>query len=189
MFSRPLGPPELVASLLSLSTVSAAPLSAPTSAPDVLAPLDVESLLQDLARRFEPDNEIDGVLGPVVRELAFHPSLLRPEGLGGGDASWRGVAGGLEALVSIKSIATMITRMEEWIPSMATAAIFERQSLLGPLCRLGLFGTEWVRSFFAFLLTSLKNICSLRYPRHISLTPTSVHKLTFSHPSPVLEER
>jgi ubiquitin conjugation factor E4 B len=117
------------------------------SAPDILVPSDVESLLQDLARRFEPDNEIDGVLGPVVLELLFHPCLFGLEGLGSSDASWRGVVGGLEALVSIKSIAIMITRMEQWNPPTATAADFERLSLLGPLCRLGLFGTEWVKSF------------------------------------------
>jgi hypothetical protein len=99
-----------------------------------------------LACRFEPDNEIDDVLGPIVLQLLHHPSLFRPEGLGGGDASWRGVVSGLEALVSIKSIAVMITRMKEWNPPEATAPTFERLSLMGPLCRLGVFGREWVRS-------------------------------------------
>lgn len=74
----------------------------------------------------------------------FHESLFRPEGLGGGDAGWRGVISGLEVLVSTKSIATMITRMEEWNPPDATAFNFERRSLLGPLCRLGIFSPEWV---------------------------------------------
>jgi len=100
-----------------------------------------------LAQRFEPDNEIDEILGPVVRLLLFHESLWRPEGLGGGDASWRGIVSGLEALVSIKSIANMITRMSEWIPANATAASFEKVTLLGPLCRLGVFAREWVNSF------------------------------------------
>jgi ubiquitin conjugation factor E4 B len=79
-----------------------------------------------------------------VRQLLFHESLWRPEGLGGGDASWRGVVSGLEALVSVKSIAVMITKMPEWIPANATAASFEKVTLLGPLCRLGVFGREWV---------------------------------------------
>ena len=145
LYRRPLGPCELVTPLLSLSALSAPLLSTPISSPDTLTSSDIEHFLQDLARRFEPDNEIDGVLGPVVRQLLLHPSLFRPEGLGGGDASWRGVVSGLEALVSIKSIAVMITRMEEWNPTNATASTFEKLSLMGPLCRLGVFGREWVR--------------------------------------------
>ncbi|RDB17892.1 Ubiquitin conjugation factor E4 [Hypsizygus marmoreus] len=140
---RPLGPPELVVPLLSLSLLSAPLLSTPTASPNTLTPSDIEQFLQDLARRFEPDNEIDDILGPIVRELLFHESLFRPEGLGGGDSSWRGVIGGLEMLVSVKSIAMMITRMEEWNPPNATAPTFERVSLLGPLCRLGVFMREW----------------------------------------------
>jgi ubiquitin conjugation factor E4 B len=118
--------------------------------PDTLDPTDVESLLQDLARRFEPDNEIDGILGPVVVELLFHPCLFRSEGIGGSDTTWRGVLGGLEALVSIKSIAIMLTRMEQWNPPSATAADFERISLLGPLCRQGFFWRDWVKTPLIF---------------------------------------
>ena len=114
------------------------------SSPNTLTPSDIEPFLQDLARRFEPDNELEGVLGPVVIQLLFHQSLFRPEGLGGGDTSWRGVIGGLEALVSVRSIAMMITRMPQWNPPTATAASFEKISLMGPLCRLGVFGREWV---------------------------------------------
>ncbi|KAG6864495.1 hypothetical protein C0991_009113 [Blastosporella zonata] len=140
---RPIGPPELVVPLLSLSALSGPLLSTPTASPNALTPSDIEQFLQDLARRFEPDDELDSVLGPVVKALLFHESLFRPEGLGGGDASWRGVVGGLEVLVSIKSIALMITRMDEWNPVNATAPTFERLSLLGPLCRLGVFSREW----------------------------------------------
>ncbi|PBK97395.1 hypothetical protein ARMGADRAFT_987069 [Armillaria gallica] len=140
---RPLGATELLSPLLSLSALSAPLLSGPVSSSNVLGPSDIEQFLQDLARRFEPDNEIDGILGPVVQQLLFHPSLFRPEGLGGGDASWRGVVSGLEALVSVKAIANMITRMEEWNPPSATAPTFETASLMGPLCRLGVFSREW----------------------------------------------
>ncbi|KAK0221612.1 ubiquitin elongating factor core-domain-containing protein [Armillaria fumosa] len=140
---RPLGAAELLSPLLSLSALSAPLLSGPVSSSNVLGPSDIEQFLQDLARRFEPDNEIDGILGPVVQQLLFHPSLFRPEGLGGGDASWRGVVSGLEALVSVKAIANMITRMEEWNPPSATAPTFETASLMGPLCRLGVFSREW----------------------------------------------
>jgi hypothetical protein len=95
---------------------------------------------------------MDDILAPVVRLLLFHESLFRPEGLGGGDASWRGVISGLEVLVSVKSIATMITRMEEWNPQNVTAASFERVSLLGPLCRLGVFSQEWVCYLLSIML-------------------------------------
>ncbi|KAJ4465100.1 ubiquitin elongating factor core-domain-containing protein [Lentinula lateritia] len=156
MFPQPsgrlLGPPELVTPLLSLSTLSTPLYSSSTASANTLSPTDVELFLQDLARRFEPDNEIDEVLGDVVRQLLFHESLFRPEGLGGAVATWRGVVGGLEALVSVKSIAVMITRMPEWIPANATAANFEKLSLMGPLCRLSVFAREWpaiAQSYFS----------------------------------------
>lgn len=84
------------------------------------------------------------MLGVVVRRLLWHESLFRADGITGVDAGWRRVIGGLEALVSVKPIAAMITRLEEWIPTGATAVNFEQLSLMGPLCRLGLFGREWV---------------------------------------------
>ena len=37
----------------------------------------------------------------------------------------------------------MITRLDEWNPETATAANIERLSLMGPLCRLNVFGHEW----------------------------------------------
>ena len=141
---RELGPSEFVGSLLSLSALST-PLTTASSPNHVLSPTEVQPFLQDLARRFEPDNEIDDVLGPVIRRLLFHPSLFRPEGLAGGDSSWRGVVGGVEALVSIKSIAIIFTRLDEWNPPHATAPTFETVTLMGPLCRLGVFSREWVR--------------------------------------------
>ncbi|KII86779.1 hypothetical protein PLICRDRAFT_43444 [Plicaturopsis crispa FD-325 SS-3] len=150
--NRPLGPPELVAPLLSLSALSAPLLSTPAQSPNTLTPTEVEPFLNDLARRFSLDDELPAVLGPVVQQLVWHESLWRPEGLAGGDAGWRGVIGGLEALVSVKSIAIMITRMNEWIPAHATAATFERVTLFGPLCRLGVFGREWptiAQSYFS----------------------------------------
>ncbi|CAK5270237.1 unnamed protein product [Mycena citricolor] len=147
MFPQPsgkaLGSPELVSALLSISALSTPLFGSSSSSQNTLTPGDIEAFLQDLARRFEPDDEIDGVLGPVVEQLLFHESLFRPEGLGGGDSGWRGVVGGLEALVSIKSIAVMITRLESFNPATATAPTLERVSLMGPLCRLGVFVREW----------------------------------------------
>ncbi|KZT65802.1 hypothetical protein DAEQUDRAFT_746846 [Daedalea quercina L-15889] len=139
---KPLGPPELVAPLLSLSALTGPLLSSAATSANTLGPSDVEPFLQDLVKRFEPDNEIDGVLGPVVNQLCFHESLFRPEGLAGGDGSWRSVISGLEALVGIKSIAVMITRLQFWNPD-ATPPTFERVSLMGPLLRLGVFDREW----------------------------------------------
>ncbi len=64
--SRPVGASVLIVPLLSLSALSAPLLSAPPSSPNVLTPSDIEQFIQDLACRFEPTNEIDNVLGPVV---------------------------------------------------------------------------------------------------------------------------
>ncbi|KAH9841644.1 ubiquitin elongating factor core-domain-containing protein [Rhodofomes roseus] len=139
---KPLGPTELLTPLLSLSALTGPLLSSSATSANTLGPAEVEPFLQDLVKRFEPDNEIDGVLGPVVNQLCFHESLFRPEGLAGGDGSWRAVISGLEALVNIKSIAVMITRLQFWNPE-ATPVTFERVSLLGPLLRLGVFDREW----------------------------------------------
>lgn len=148
MFPQPdgrgIGPPELVAPLLSLSSLSTPLLAGPSASSTTLGPSDIEQFLQDLVRRFEPEGELDDILGPVLSLLCLHPSLFHPEGLAGGDASWRGVVGALEALVSIKSIASVLTRHEAWNPANASAATFERISLLGPLLRLGVFEREWV---------------------------------------------
>lgn len=152
---RPIGAPELVTPLLSLSALSAPLLSGPIADPYTLEASNIEQFIQELARRFE-DDELEGVLGPVVKELLFHECLFRPEGLAGGDAGWRGVVSGLELLVSIKSVASMITRMVEFNPPEATASTIEKVSLMGPLCRLGVFGKEWVSKtlLYRFLVTS-----------------------------------
>lgn len=141
---KPLGPEELVGPLISVSSLSTPLLSNSSSYP-ALAPSDVEQFLRDLAQRFEPDDEIDGVLGPVVLALCTHDSLFRPEGLASSDTSWRGIISALELLVSIKPIAGMITRLEDWNPEDVTAPGFEVRSLFGPLLRLGVFEREWVR--------------------------------------------
>lgn len=141
---KPIGPPELVASLLSLSALSG-PLITSSTSDSVLSPSEVPQFLTDLAQRFEADDELSLVLGPVVHQLLFHEALWRPEGLGGGDAGWRGIVGGMEALVTVKAIAIMITKLPAWNPVVATPPLFEKVSLMGPLMRLGVFQREWVR--------------------------------------------
>ncbi len=141
--SLPLGAPELVEPLLSLSALSSPLFSGPANDPNKLDSSDIEQFLQELTRRFDGD-ELEGVLGPVVKGLLFHESLFRPEGLTNRDAGWRGVVSAMELLVSIRSVATMITQMPEFNPQEATAPTFETVSLLGPLTRLGIFGREWV---------------------------------------------
>lgn len=118
-------------------------MSGSTSA-STLSATEVPDFLQDLVQRFEPEGELGSVLGTTIKTLLFHASLARPEGLGGVDASWRGIVSGLEALVAIKPIAIMITRMPEWNPPSATPPTFEFMSLLGPLLRLNVFPREWV---------------------------------------------
>ncbi|KAI5121069.1 hypothetical protein M0805_008583 [Coniferiporia weirii] len=139
--SKPLGPHELLSSLLSLSSFTD-PLSS-NSSNAVLSSNDIPLFLQDLTQRFEPDDELINVLGPTVKLLLFHESLARPEGLGGADSGWRGVVGGLEALLAVKPIAVMITKLPEWNPAEATAPNLELTSLMGPLMRLSVFGREW----------------------------------------------
>ncbi|KAI0661957.1 ubiquitin conjugation factor E4 [Cubamyces menziesii] len=134
---KPLGPAELVPSLLALSTLSGPYLSTSTSQ-TLLDASEIEVFLQDLVKRFEPDNELDSVLGPVVAQLCFHPSVQG----GLSNDGWRSVISGLEALVSIKPIAAMITRLPQWNPDVP-APQFERASLLGPLLALGVFEREW----------------------------------------------
>ena len=146
MFPQPtvpgkeLGAAELVPSFMSLSALSGPYLTAGSSG-TLLDSSEIETFLHDLVRRFEPDNEIDLVLGPVVARLCSHQSLA--VGFATGDG-WRGVISGLEALVSVKPIAAMITRLPEWNPETASAPEFETRSLLGPLLRLGVFHRDWV---------------------------------------------
>jgi ubiquitin conjugation factor E4 B len=89
-------------------------------------------------------------LSSLVRTLVAHTLIIPSEGIGGsgGDSAWRGVIGGMEALVGVKPIAEMITRMPQWLGEgfgvEVTAANFERLSLMGPLLRLGTFSREWV---------------------------------------------
>lgn len=137
------GAAELVPSFMSLSALSGPYLSSNSSGA-LLDSSDIETFLQDLVRRFEPDNEIDGVLGPVVTRICSHQSLA--VGFASGDG-WRGVISGLEALVSVKPIAAMITRLPEWNPETSSAPEFETRSLFGPLLRLGVFHREWVIAF------------------------------------------
>ncbi|KAI0823925.1 ubiquitin conjugation factor E4 [Trametes gibbosa] len=142
MFPQPsgkiLGPAEVVPSLMSLSTMSG-PYLATSSSQALLDASEIEVFLQDLVKRFNSDNDIDDILGPVVEQLCFHPSVE----LGFVDDGWRNVVSGLEALVTIKPIAAMITRLPRWNPADLAAPQFERGSLLGPLLKLGVFEREW----------------------------------------------
>ncbi|KAG1833993.1 ubiquitin elongating factor core-domain-containing protein [Suillus subalutaceus] len=144
-----LGSHELLTPLLSLSALST-PLYASTTTPQTtLAPTEVQPFLQDLAARFTDPDELLNTLSTLVRTLVTHTLTIPSEGIGGsgGDSAWRGVIGGMEALVGVKPIAEMIMRMPQWLGEgfgvEVTAANFERLSLMGPLLRLGTFSREW----------------------------------------------
>ncbi|KAG2066491.1 hypothetical protein BDR04DRAFT_1106685 [Suillus decipiens] len=144
-----LGSHELLTPLLSLSALST-PLYASTTTPQTtLAPTEVQPFLQDLAARFTDPDELLNTLSTLVRTLVAHSLIMPSEGIGGsgGDSAWRGVIGGMEALIGVKPIAEMITRMPQWLGQgygvEVTAANFERLSLMGPLLRLGTFSREW----------------------------------------------
>lgn len=145
-FSVKLGAPEFVETLLTLSSLSDPLQSGPSGI--VLSPHEVPLFLSDLAQFYESsEDELVAVLGPVIEGLLWYESLALPEGLGGADAGWRRIVGGMEALVSVKAIANMIPKLPSWNPPEATASSFEKISLMGPLMRLSVFSREWVCSF------------------------------------------
>lgn len=153
-FRKVIGASELTAQLLSLSSFAASPYASTTTSSAIsLSPTEIELLLSDIVARFEPDGDLQSVLGPVVLGLLHHECLFTREGIASADSLWRGVVGGLEVLVANKSIAKMICMMEEWCPNDADAPSFEKVSLLGPLMRLNVFPTEWVSSINRMLLS------------------------------------
>ncbi|KAH8989635.1 ubiquitin elongating factor core-domain-containing protein [Lactarius hatsudake] len=141
--NKEVGPQEFVDVLLSLSALSTGMYGGSTPSPNSLADFEVPRLLQDIIQRFDPEDGLAEILGPVVTKLLFHPCLFREEGLAASDPRWRGVLTGLESLVDHKQIAIMITKMDEWNPADATAVTFETTSLMGPLLRLNVFSREW----------------------------------------------
>lgn len=112
----------------------------------MIVPTDLVDLFTDISARFLDDG-LEEIVGPIIQQLCFHPSLLRPEGLAGGDASWRSIVAALESLVGIKGVATVITRLDKWCPENAGPAQLEHTSLMGPLLSLGVFNREWVSRF------------------------------------------
>ncbi|OAX40417.1 hypothetical protein K503DRAFT_791386 [Rhizopogon vinicolor AM-OR11-026] len=151
MFPQPidLGPPELRAPLLSLSALSTPLYSSTSTDQSTLTPAEVEPFLQDLAARFTDPDELHQTLGNVVLLVSSHDSLTRPEGIGGvgGDSGWRAIVSGMEALVSIKPIAEMITKMPAWLGEgygfEVSPSDFERVSIMGRMLGLGTFSREW----------------------------------------------
>lgn len=168
--SKDVGPQELVDVLLSLSTLSTGMYGGSTPTPNSLANFEIPQLLQDVVHRFGAEDGLAEVLGPVVVNLLSHPSLFREEGLAASDPQWRGVLTGLEALVSHKQIAIMITKMDDWNPADATAVTFETRSLMGPLLRLNVFSREWVREALPLADTGLNPISSHTLRRCTFLT-------------------
>ncbi|KAI0259835.1 ubiquitin elongating factor core-domain-containing protein [Gloeopeniophorella convolvens] len=141
--SKEVGPQELVNVLVSLSALSTGMFGGSIASPNSLTDVEIPQLLQEIVQRFEPEDGLTEVLGPVATKLLFHPCLFRQEGLAASDAQWRGVLTGLEALVGNKQIAIMITKLDDWNPPDATAVTFETRSLMGPLLRLSVFSWEW----------------------------------------------
>ena len=144
-YRKELGAPELLPAFLSISSLFS-PLSVPSSSSQVLIPTDLVDLFTDLSVRFLDDG-LEEIVGPILRLLCFHPSLQRPEGLGGGDTAWRSIVAALECLVGVKGVAMVITRLDDWCPENADPSQLEHTSLMGPLLRLGVFNREWVSNY------------------------------------------
>ncbi|KAG2045883.1 hypothetical protein BDR06DRAFT_965538, partial [Suillus hirtellus] len=156
MFPQPPGCPlstlgshELLSPSLTLSALSTPLYASTTTSHTTLAPTEVQPFLQDLVVSFADPDELFTTLSTLIRTLSARTLTIPSEGIGGsgGDSAWRGVVGGMEALVGVKPIAEMITRMPQWLGEgfrvVVTAANFERMSLMGPLLRLGKFSREW----------------------------------------------
>lgn len=140
--NQPVGHAELAEALMKMSSFSG-PLLASTSDQILLGPGDMEQFIGDLGRRFENDG-LDEVLGPVAELVAWkNEALLRPQGLGGGDTGWRQAVGAIEALVSSKAVATMITKLPRWCPANLSPQVMEYGCLLGPLMRLHTMPHTW----------------------------------------------
>ena len=159
-FRKPAGHLEFVAILLSLSSFSTPLYGGTVESPYSITPSEIEVFLQDLVNRFEPEGDLELVLGPVVRDLACHDSLSKSEGLASSDSQWRGVIAGLEALVSNKHIIHMIIRMPEWDPKEATPTDMEDISLMGPLLSLNVFPRDWVCIDSKHRLKLMIHLCS-----------------------------
>jgi ubiquitin conjugation factor E4 B len=145
-FRKILGALELLPTFLSLSSLFS-PLSGPSSSSSqVLMPTDLSDLFTDLSARFLDDG-LEEIVEPIIQILCFHPSLQRPEGVGGGDVAWRSIVAAIDCLVGVKGVASVMTRFDEWCPQNASPAQFEHVSLMGPLLRLGVFNREWVSGF------------------------------------------
>ncbi|KAF8315752.1 ubiquitin elongating factor core-domain-containing protein [Cantharellus anzutake] len=143
--SKPLGYHELLASLLSIG--GSGPLLSSNASVTTLESYEVEPFIQDLARRFEEDpSDLESTFCDVVQS-GIIPIIFKDEnGLGStvtGPTSWRAAVTAMETLVSVKSIAAMMTRLPSWCPPSASAHMIERMSLLGPIARLGVFSREW----------------------------------------------
>ncbi|KAG8932849.1 hypothetical protein FRC03_000161 [Tulasnella sp. 419] len=150
MFALPVtqdsGAKELLPPLLSLSTGSPlTSLGSSSTSSSSLDPSDIEPFISDLAQRFENDG-LEDILGGVFKELV---DLIRLDAQGlastGSDGGWRAALSAIEALTSVKSVASIMTRLPEWNPRAITAAFLEHLTLIGPPARLSVFLREWPR--------------------------------------------
>lgn len=138
MFPQPAGYPagsqELVACILSAAKGSSESPLLPSS--------QLYSFLGDLTRRFSPtpdnpseDNMLPEIIGPVISAV---PQRMVAQRLTMSSTEWQEIVSSMIGLSEIKNIAATFTELPEWIPT-CHPALFEMQSLLGPIIRIGCF--------------------------------------------------
>jgi ubiquitin conjugation factor E4 B len=121
----------------------------PSQASSLLPPHQLQAFLGDLARRFSPsadhpdEGSLPDILGPVVQRVAaeFTDEPARYTMAG---SEWQEPLRALMTLSEIKPIAAIFPDLPTWNPN-THAALFELQSLLGPVMRIGCFPDRFVR--------------------------------------------
>lgn len=134
--SKPLGAIELLPTILSATSPS-------TSGDTLLSPNHLQTFLTDLTRRFAPDDELPPIIVPLLKAI---PAQVLTQRLTMSDTQFRPRLQALLAMSENKSIAACFPQADNWAPS-THAAMFEMQSLLGPLMRISCFPDRFVRCF------------------------------------------
>ncbi|KAI0061420.1 hypothetical protein BV25DRAFT_1805616 [Artomyces pyxidatus] len=140
---KELGAAEFAEMLVSLSSFSNTIYGGSVEASHSLAEHEVQQFLQEFVSRFEPDGELEDMIGEIAAHLFFHECLFTGQGLAASDSQWRGVLTGLEVFLSQKSIARIIVARDQWIPTDCSPNDFENTCYMGPLMRLSVFTRDW----------------------------------------------
>lgn len=139
-FSKPLGAIELLPTILSATSAS-------TSAATLLSPNQLQTFLTDLGRRFTSDEELPPIMEPLLKAI---PAEILSKHLTMSDTQFRPRLQALLAMSENKGIAACFPKADNWSPN-THVAMFETQSLLGPLLRISCFPDRFVRFVYIWM--------------------------------------